>query len=864
MSDQPTAATSSDEAFWRSSEAELLSRLGTTAAGLSGAEAADRLRTGGRNVVAEPARHHILGKILRRLIDPLIAILIVAAIVSATVGDLASGAIILAILTASIGLEVTQEHGAEKAVEALKHSVAVHAAVRRDGRSVETPVEEIVSGDIVELAAGDLIPADGIILEAAGAQANEALLTGEAFPVDKRRGPCVATEPPAAFNALFSGTVLVRGTALMLVTATGNRTRFGGIAAALESAPPQGSLERGLHAFGVLIMRLTGFMVLFVLLAHLVSARPVIESFLFAVALAVGMTPELLPMIMTVTLSRGAVRMAARKVVVKRLAAIHDVGAMTVLCTDKTGTLTQAKIALVGYPGIDGADNKRVLELAAVNSAFESKLRSPLDNAILAGTTVGSPSDWRYIADVPFDFDRRRASVLAEKGGRRLLIVKGASEDILALSTQVETGEGAQPLDGSRRAALEKLYQDKSAQGLRSIAVAWREFPATMQSVGVADEAQLVFAGFCLFVDPPKETAAAAIKRLEGAGIRVKVISGDAAPTVKHLVETLGIPARGLLTGADIANLGATALASQAEKTDLFARISPDQKTRIIRALQASGHTVGFIGDGINDAPALHAADVGLAVEGATEVARAAADMIMLEADLGVVYNAVEEGRRTYANIMKYLRMGTSSNFGNMLSMAVASVFIPFLPLTPIQVLLNNLLYDLSEIGIPYDTVERSTIRRPHGLEMSELLRFTLIMGPLSSVFDIAAFLILLHGFHATPEIFRTAWFIESMATQILVIFLIRTSAPFWKGRPHCILIVTSLGALAVAFAFALTPVGAPFGFVPPGSLVLLMMAVLVVGYLTAAELLKHTAMAHRPRRHGPLHLPVRHRQRRR
>lgn len=863
MSDQPTAATSS-EAFWCTSEAELLSRLGTTAAGLSGAEAADRLRTGGRNVVAEPARHHMLGKILRRLIDPLIAILIVAAIVSAALGDLASGAIILAILTASIGLEVTQEHSAEKAVEALKHSVAVHAAVRRDGRTVETPVEEIVSGDIVELAAGDLVPADGIILEAAGAQVNEALLTGEAFPVDKRPGPCAATEPPAAFNALFSGTVLVRGTALMLVTATGNSTRFGGIAAALESAPPLGSLERGLHAFGVLIMRLTGFMVLFVLLAHLASSRPVIESFLFAVALAVGMTPELLPMIMTVTLSRGAVRMAARKVVVKRLAAIHDLGAMSVLCTDKTGTLTQAKIALVGHLGTDGADSAHVLELAAVNSGFESKLRSPLDDAILAGAGAGSRTDWRYIADVPFDFDRRRASVLAEKTGRRLLIVKGASEDILALSTQVETGEGVQPLDDSRRAALEKLYQDKCGQGLRSIAVAWREFPAPTQSVGVADEAQLVFAGFCLFVDPPKESAAAAIKQLEGAGIRVKVISGDAVPTVWHLVETLGIPARGLLTGADIANLGAIALARQAEKTDLFARISPDQKTRIIRALQAGGHTVGFIGDGINDAPALHAADVGLAVEGATEVARAAADMIMLEADLGVVYNAVEEGRRTYANIMKYLRMGTSSNFGNMLSMAVASVFIPFLPLTPIQVLLNNLLYDLSEIGIPYDTVERSTIRRPHGLEMSELLRFTLIMGPLSSVFDIAAFLILLHGFHATPEVFRTAWFIESMATQILVIFLIRTSAPFWKGTPHRILIFTSLGALAVAFAFALTPLGAPFGFVPLGSSVLLVMAILVVGYLTAAEFFKHTAMTHRPRRHGLLHLPARHRHRRR
>ena len=863
MSDQPIVATSSDEAFWCSSEAELLSRLGTTAAGLSGAEAAGRLRTGGRNVVAEPARHYVLGKILHRLIDPLIAILIVAAIVSAAVGDLASGAIILAILTASIGLEVTQEHSAEKAVEALKHSVAVHAAVRRDRRTGEIPVEEIVSGDIVALAAGDLVPADGIILEAAGAQVNEAVLTGEAFPVDKRPGPCAATEPTAAFNALFSGTVLVRGTALMLVTATGDSTRFGGIAAALESAPPLGSLERGLHAFGVLIMRLTGFMVLFVLLAHLASSRPVIESFLFAVALAVGMTPELLPMIMTVTLSRGAVRMAARKVVVKRLAAIHDLGAMSVLCTDKTGTLTQAKIALVGYPGIDGADNKRVLELAAVNSGFESKLRSPLDDAILTGATAVSRSDWRYIADVPFDFDRRRASVLAEAGGRRLLIVKGASEDILALSTQVETGKDVQPLDDSRRAAIEKLYQDKCTQGLRSIAVAWREFPAATQSVGVADEAQLVLAGFCLFVDPPKESAAAAIKRLEGAGIRVKVISGDAAPTVRHLVETLGIPTRGLLTGADIANLGATALARQAEKTDLFARISPDQKTRIIRALQTGGHTVGFIGDGINDAPALHAADVGLAVEGATEVARAAADMIMLETDLDVVYNGVEEGRHTYANIMKYLRMGTSSNFGNMLSMAVASVFIPFLPLTPIQVLLNNLLYDLSEIGIPYDTVEPSTIRRPHGLEMSELVRFTLIMGPLSSVFDIAAFLILLHGFHATPEVFRSAWFIKSMATQILVIFLIRTSAPFWKGTPHRILMFTSLGALAVAFAFALTPLGAPFGFVPLGSSVLLVMAVLVVGYLAAAELLKHTAMAHRPRRHSPFHLPARHRHHR-
>ena len=858
MPDQPTGAPSSDDTFWCANKAELLSKLGTSAAGLSGVEAERRLRAYGRNVVAEPVRRRILGKILRRLIEPLIAILLIAAIVSGAFGDLASCAIILVVVTLSIGLEVTQEHHAEKTVDALKHSVAVRAAVRRDGSVIETPVEEIVPGDVIELAAGDLVPADGIVLEAIGAQTSEALLTGEAFPVDKRPGPCAATAPAEAFNAFFGGTALVRGTAVMLVTATGSRTRFGAIAAELESAPPPGSLERSLHTFGVLILRLTGFMVLFVLLAHLASSRPVIESFLFAVALAVGMTPELLPMIMTVTLSRGAVRMAARKVVVKRLAAIHDIGAMTVLCTDKTGTLTQAKIALVGHPGADGADSAQVLELAAVNSGFESKLRSPLDNAILAGAGAVRRDDWHYIADVPFDFERRRVSVLAEKAGRRLLIVKGAAEDILALSIKVETSSGVQQLDPAQRTALEKLYHDKCAQGLRSIAVGWRECPATTQSAGVADEAQLVFAGFLLFVDPPKETAAHAIKRLEGAGIRVKIISGDAAPTVRHLVETLKIPVRGLMTGVDVSGLSDTALALRVEKTDLFARVSPEQKTRIIRALLAGGHTVGFIGDGINDAPALHAADVGLAVEGATEVARAAADMIMLEPDLGVVYDAVEEGRRTYANIMKYLRMGTSSNFGNMLSMAVASVFIPFLPLTPIQVLLNNLLYDLSEVGIPYDTVERSTIRRPRGLEMSELLRFTLIMGPLSSVFDIAAFLILLHGFHATPEVFRTAWFLESMATQILVIFFIRSSAPFWTGRPHRVLVLTSLGGLAMAFVFALTLLGRPFGFVPLGSSVLLAMAVLVAGYLAAAEILKHAAMAHR-RRHFGVHLPRHH-----
>ncbi len=846
---QPVNGTSADDPFWCRDAAELMSELAAAPSGLSAAEAARRLREHGRNTIAERVRHRMFGKIVQRLTNPLIAILALAAAVSGVSGDWASCIIILAILTISIGLEVVQEQKAENTVEALKRTVAVHAAVRRDGTAAQIPVEEIVPGDVVELGAGDLVPADGIVLEADGAQTNESLLTGEAYPVDKRPGPCAAPAPADAFNALFGGTVLVRGTALMLVTATGSRTRFGAIAAALESSPPPASLERGLHAFSVLIVRIVGFLVLFVLLAHLAASRPVIESFLFAVALAVGMTPELLPMIMTVTLSRGAVRMAERKVVVKRLAAIHDLGAMNVLCTDKTGTLTLGSIALTAHPGADGADSRRVLELAAVNSSFESRMRSPLDEAILAGARELPFGEWRGVAEVPFDFERRRVSVLAEHAGRRLLIVKGATEDIIALSTAVEGADGAvQPLDDAGRARLRQICDNKNAQGFRSIGVGWREFAGDRP--GTADEAQLVFAGFCVFVDPPKATAAVAIKRLETAGIRIKIISGDAAPTVQHLVKALGMPARGLLTGTELAELTDTALVAQAQKTDLFARVSPDQKTRIIRALRNGGHTVGFIGDGINDAPALHAADVGLAVEGATEVARAAADMIMLESDLGVVADGVEEGRRTYANIMKYVRMGTSSNFGNMLSMAVASLFIPFLPLTPIQVLLNNLLYDLSEVGIPYDTVEHSEVRRPHGWEMSELLRFTLIMGPLSSLFDIATFFILLHGFGASAETFRTAWFVESMATQVLVIFLIRTAAPAWRSRPHPWLVFTSLGALAVSFLLALTPVGHWFGFTPLGPPVLLAIGGLVVAYLAAAEALKHVALARRGSRY--------------
>lgn len=853
MAPPPPAA-----AFWTEPAEALLRRLGATPDGLAAEEAGRRLALHGPNRTADGAAPSLARKLGRRLVEPLVAILLVAALVSGLTGDWPGFWIIAAIVGISVGLDVAQEHRAEAAAAALRARVAVRARIRRDGAAVLLPVEVIVPGDVVELAAGALVPADGIVLESRGAQANEALLTGEPYPVPKRAGlpPGIpprdraAATPADAENALFAGTALVAGAATMLVVATGQATRLGGIAAALAARRLPTAFERGLHGLGLLILRLTAFLVLFVLLAHLALGRPAVESFLFAVALAVGLTPELLPMVTTVTLARGALRMARKRVVVKRLAAIHDLGAMDVLCTDKTGTLTEARIVLAGATGPAGGASERVLMLAAVNAGLATGPPTALDGAILAAHPL--PAGWRLRGEAPFGFERRRSSVLAEGevDGRtgRLLIAKGAPETVLAACTAVEGPEGAVlALDPPARAALRARAEAEGAAGLRLLGIATRALPDGVApgagEAGPEAERDLVFAGFCAFLDPPKDSAAAAVARLGALGVRVKIVSGDAAPVVRHLVETLGLPCHGLLTGEEIEAMDAPALAHRVQEVDLYARVSPDQKRRVILALKALGHTVGFIGDGINDAPAIHAADAGLSVQDATEVARAAADLILLAPDLSVLAEGVEEGRRTYGNVMKYVRMGTSSNFGNMLSMAVASLAIPFLPLLPAQILLNNLLYDLSEMGIPFDAVDREDQVRPHGWDMKEVWRFTLVMGPLSSVFDLATFAILFWGFEAGPEAFRTAWFVESMATQILVIFLIRAAGPAWRATPpHPVLVATSLAALAAALFLALGPFAAVLGFAPlPGGL-LLAMAGLVAAYLALAEGLKRVA----------------------
>lgn len=830
--------------FWTARNDDVFLTLGARPEGLTSAEAKERLARYGANIAVANVRRSLVLKLLRRLTEPLIAILLIAGAISGAIGDWQSFVIIVVIVLFSVALDMVQEQKAESAVDALKRSVAVRASVRRDGRTVELPVADIVPGDVVEIHAGDLVPADGIIIATRAGLANEAVLTGEPYPVEKRPGPCEGLSPADAFNALFGGTSLVGGEAVMLVVATGGATRFGAIAASIQEIATPTAFEQGVHALGMLILRLTGFLVLFVLLTQLVNHGLTLESFLFAVALAVGLTPELLPMVITVTLSRGAMRMAERKVVVKRLSAIHDLGAMDILCTDKTGTLTEAKIAHAGSFGINGAESNRVTELARLNSHFAGGMRSALDDALMEDTCT-SVQDWRHVDDLPFDFNRRRCSILIARGNEHEMITKGAPESLLPLCSQAETAEGAiVPLDAPLRAKLIDLIEAKGREGVRLLGVARQPIAADRDHIDIADEADLIFVGCAAFLDPPKLSATKTVARLAEAGVRVKVVSGDAAPVVQHLVETLKLPARGMIAGEEISAMSQAALIARAQEVDLFVRVSPDQKSRIVQALRSGGHTVGFLGDGINDAPAIHAADVGLSVDGGTEVAREAADIILLAPDLGVLADGVAEGRRTYANIMKYVRMGTSSNFGNMLSMAFASLFLPFLPLASVQILLNNLIYDFSEIGIPFDSADEEDLARPKSWDMNAVLRFTLIMGLLSSVFDAATFALLRIGFNVDVAEFRTAWFVESIATQILVIFIIRTAQPFWASRPHPALVGTSLGALAVALIVALTPLGGIVGFVPLPASILVAITGVTLLYLASAEALKHVAVS--------------------
>jgi len=827
--------------FWNETPDQAATGLKCGLGGLTSAEAKARLAAYGPNADAVRREAGLLVSVGRRLLEPLALMLIAAAIVSAATGDAVSAGIILAMLVLSVALDTLQEGRARRAAEALKQSVAQHAEVKRDGVFAEVDTEAVVPGDVFRVRAGDIIPADAVLLEASAFTVNEAALTGEPYGVIKRPGACTAQSPAEASNALFRGAVAQTGEATGLAVATGAATLFGRAAASLNTAEEVSPFQRDLHQLGILIARATGVLAIGVLAANVAFGRPLIQSLMFSVALAVGLTPELLPMITTVTLSRGAVRMSRAKVIVKRLAAIHDLGAMTVFCTDKTGTLTSAEIVLAASLGPGGKPDPRPSRLAAACARLGGDTGS-LDDA-LGAAVAHADKGWTRLGRLPFDYARRMGAVLADGPEGRVLLVKGAPESVLPLCVKSRGGKTAKAFTAADRRRVRAQIEDLANQGLRAVAIASRAWTGKPRDPTSDDEARLVFEGLCTFADPPKATAAAAVARLAALGVRVVILSGDDPRVVARLAGLVNLRAEGAMAGADLAKLSPDALKVKVHDTDVFARLAPEQKARIVHALQASGEVVGFMGDGVNDAPGIKAADVGLSVDGATGVARAAADMILLDSDLAVVAAGVEEGRRTFANILKYVRMGASSNFGNMLSMAAASLFLPFLPMLATQILLNNLLYDISEIGIPFDSVAAADIGVPQRWRQREIVRFAAVMGPLSSIFDLATFGVLYLHFHSAAEVFRTGWFLESIATQTLVIFLIRTPGRPWKDLPNSWLAASTLGALAVALAIPFTPLGALFGFQAPPWNVTLTLAGLVALYLMAAELVKPLAI---------------------
>ena len=810
--------------------------------GLTQAEA-ERLRAQwGPNLMQGPQRAPVWQQYLARFRNPLVLILLVASAISALSGEVADFVIIALIVLLSITLDFVQEHRANRASEKLRESVSLLARVEREGQLLSLPVSELVPGDVVRLSAGDRIPADAWVLEAQDLFVMQAALTGESYPVEKsvQAPPPSATQIESATHAVFMGTSVISGTARVRVARTGAATALGQVAQSLVSRAPPTAFEIGTHRFGLMILRLTLLMVLFVLMVNAWSGKPLMQSFLFAIALAVGLTPELLPMVTSVTLARGALRMARQRMIVKKLSTIQDLGSMDVLCTDKTGTLTESRIRVECSVDAHGQASPRPLQLAWLNSHFESGLRNPMDEAVLA-QPAPPLAGWRKVDEVPFDFERRCVSVLIDNGAERWLIAKGAAGQLLRGCSHYESSAEpqAQPLDEAALGRLQAQLSALESQGLRVLAVAWRRVDRTHDHAVIDDESDLVLAGFVAFMDPPKASAASALQALRDAGVGIRIVTGDSPLVTRHVCEQLQLPVLGELTGEDIDHLDEAALRVKVDQVTIFCRVNPVQKARVIHALRGAGHVVGYLGDGINDAPSLHAADIGLSVDTAVDVAKEEADMILLDNDLGVLHAAVMEGRRTFANIMKYIMMGTSSNFGNMLSMAGAALFLPFLPMLPTQILLNNILYDLSEAPIPLDRVDAADLARPRRMDLTRIRRFMLVIGPLSSCFDFLTFYLLWSVLKAEPALFQTGWFVESLCTQTLVVFIIRTRGHPLRSHPHPLLLITSLLVALTGVVLPMTPLAAVFGFEPLPAHVLLWLGAMVLAYLLVVRFVK-------------------------
>jgi Mg2+-importing ATPase len=837
--------------YWSLPVEANLAELQAHADGLTSEEAATRLKQVGPNVLVTRAKATVLRVFLNQFNSPIIWILLFATFLSGILQDIPDMLIILAIILGSAILSFTQEYNASNAVEKLKAQVTFKTTVLRDGKPTQTPADQVVPGDVVQLSAGSLVPADGIVLQADDFFINQAVLTGETYPVEKMPGvlPAVASLAERT-NTVFMGTNVSSGSARVLVIQTGVTTAFGQIAARLNLRPPETEFERGVRRFGLLLSEVTLVMVIVVFGINVFFQKPVLDSLLFSVALAVGLTPQLLPAIININLSKGAQDMAKKGVIVRRLASIENFGSMDTLCTDKTGTLTEGVVKLDGALDAQGNPSDEVFQMAYLNATLQTGLENPLDQAI---TTARQPdiSAYQKVDEIPYDFVRKRLSVVVTSPGDDLLITKGAFEPVLNICAQVKTTAGVCDLDEDAQKELIQRFTDWSAQGFRVLGVANRVIPHQVRYEHTIEQ-DLVFIGFLLFFDPPKTDVTQTLADLKRLGVSVKIITGDNHLAALHTAQAVGFDDPQVLTGSELGQMHDDALMQIAERTDLFAEVDPNQKERIILALRKMGHVVGYMGDGINDAPSLHAADVGISVDSAVDVAKEAADFVLMKQDLIVLKDGILEGRTTFANTMKYVFMATSANFGNMFSVAGASLFLPFLPMLPKQILLINFLTDLPEMSIANDNVDQVMMDRPRRWDLGFIRRFMVTFGLLSSVFDFATFGVLFlliqasgQSFADSASLFHTGWFVESVVSATLVIFAVRTRLPFMRSRPGRLMAILTAVVIALVFMIPYSPLAGILEFLPLSLPYLLMMLGISLVYFVSAEILKRKFYAH-------------------
>jgi Mg2+-importing ATPase len=814
---------------------------------LTDSEARAKLRTHGENVIFHKKQDRPLLAFIKKFNSPLLILLACASAVSFYVGQYVSSSIIAFMVLMSAVLDFVNTYRSERAAASLASKIVTNVQAMRNGVWHALPLRFVVPGDLIMLSAGSVIPADGVLIAGDDLFTNQSALTGESFPVGKApfSGPPGEAEKAEASReadyALFMGTSVVTGFGVMLVSRTGEKAEYGRIAARLAEANEETAFDKGIRSFSFFIMRIALLMVVTVFIVNILRGNVTpIDSLLFAIAIVVGLTPELLPVILTVTLSKGSLRMAKKHVVVRHLAAIQNFGAMTVLATDKTGTLTQDKITLVRCTDPWGRESEGVFEAAYVSSAYRTARTSPLDEAIKEHRALAI-DQYIKVDEIPFDFTRKRGSIVYDKGADRILVTKGAPEELITACTTVRDQDGERALDEGARGAALAQYEALSRDGFRVLAVADKRLVQDGAHEYKPDaEHELVLLGFAAFYDPPKTTADEAVRELGSLGVAIKIITGDSELLTRRVCEEIGIPVKGVLTGAELSQMNDDHLAHVVKDITVFARVTPDEKERVVRALRKSGETVGYLGDGINDAPALKVADVGISVNNAVDVAKETADIILLRKSLEVLVDGVREGRITFENTMKYVRMGFSSNFGNMTSMMVASAYLPFLPMLPGQILINNFLYDLSQTTLPSDNVDDDAVRKPINWDIGAIRRYMMVFGLVSSVFDLLTFYVLFKVFSLTGSAFQTGWFIESIATQVLVVYVIRTRRlPFIQSKPSTAVASMAFIIVLIALAVPYMPFASGAGFIPLPLSILLVIAGITITYLFVAEFAK-------------------------